>query len=79
MSCLYILEINPLTVISFVNILSHSVGCLFFYGFLFCAKAFNFNYILVFDFWFLFHHSRRWIEKDTAAIYVKECHTYIFL
>ena len=29
MSCLYILEINPLSVASFANILSHSVRCLF--------------------------------------------------
>ena len=29
MSCLYILEINPLSVASFANIFSHSVGCLF--------------------------------------------------
>ena len=29
MSCLYILEINPLSVASFENIFSHSVGCLF--------------------------------------------------
>ena len=29
MSCLYILEINPLLVASFANIFSHSVGCLF--------------------------------------------------
>ena len=28
-SCLYILYINPLSVISFANIFSHSVGCLF--------------------------------------------------
>ena len=28
MSCLYILEINTLTVASFANIFSHSVGCL---------------------------------------------------
>ena len=28
MSCLYILEINPLSVASFANIFSHSVGCL---------------------------------------------------
>uniref|UniRef100_A0A8W4FPN2 Uncharacterized protein n=1 Tax=Sus scrofa TaxID=9823 RepID=A0A8W4FPN2_PIG len=27
--CLYILEINPLSVPSFANIFSHSVGCLF--------------------------------------------------
>ena len=30
MSCLYILEINPLSVASFANIFSHSEGCLFF-------------------------------------------------
>ena len=29
MSCLYILEINPLSVVSFTAIFSHSVGCLF--------------------------------------------------
>ena len=29
MSCLYILEINPLLVVSFVIIFSHSEGCLF--------------------------------------------------
>ena len=29
MSCLCILEINPLLVSSFANIFSHSVGCLF--------------------------------------------------
>ena len=29
MSCLYILEINPLSVASFANIFSHSQGCLF--------------------------------------------------
>ena len=29
MSCLYILEINPLSVDSFTNIFSHSEGCLF--------------------------------------------------
>ena len=29
MSCLYILEINPLSVASFANIFPHSEGCLF--------------------------------------------------
>ena len=29
MSCLYILEINPLSVASFANTFSHSEGCLF--------------------------------------------------
>ena len=29
MSCLYILEMNPLSVVSLANIFSHSEGCLF--------------------------------------------------
>ena len=44
MSCLYILEINPLSVASFANISSHSEGCLFcVYDFLCYAKDFKFN------------------------------------
>ena len=35
MSCLYILEINSLSVVSFANIFSHSEGCLFFLFLLF--------------------------------------------
>ena len=43
-SCLYILDINPLPVASFANIFSHSEGSFcFVYGFLCCAKAFKFN------------------------------------
>ena len=29
MSCLYILEMNPLSIVSLANIFSHSEGCLF--------------------------------------------------
>ena len=45
MNCLYILEIKLLSVTSFANIFSHSVGCLFifFYGFLCCSKACKFD------------------------------------
>ena len=40
MSCLYILEMNPLSVASFANVFSHTdVDCLV-YGFLCCTKAF---------------------------------------
>ena len=41
MSCLYILEINPLSVVSFAVIFSHSEAFLFHlaYSFLCCAKA----------------------------------------
>ena len=45
LSCLYILEINPLSVASFANIFS-SDACLFVYGFLCCAKASQFHLIL---------------------------------
>ena len=45
MSTTSCLEINPLSVVSFANIFSHSEGCFFclVYGFLCCAKAFKFN------------------------------------
>ena len=44
-SCLYILEIKPLSVASFEMIFSHSVSSLFcfLFGFLCCAKAFQFD------------------------------------
>ena len=37
MSCLYIVEINPLSVVSFAIIFSHSKGCLFTLLIVFCA------------------------------------------
>jgi len=40
-SCLYILEIKPLSVASFDTIFSHSVSFLF--GFVFCAKSCPFD------------------------------------
>ena len=43
MSLLYILEINPLLFALFANISSHSVNCLFLYGFFCSMEAFNFN------------------------------------
>ena len=45
MSCLYILEINPLSTVSFAIIFSHSGGLSFpfAYSFLCYAKAFKFN------------------------------------
>ena len=38
-----ILEIKPLSDASFETIFSHSEGCLFFYGFFCCEKAFQFD------------------------------------
>ena len=45
MRCLYILEMNPLSVASFAIIFSHSEDCLFnlVNSFLCCAKSFKFN------------------------------------
>ena len=44
MCYLYILEINPLSAVSFAVIFSHSEGCFFtLFSFLCCAKAFRFN------------------------------------
>ena len=49
------------------------------YDFLCCAKAFKFNSVPFVYFWFCFHYPWRWITKDLAAIYIKECFTYVFL
>ena len=57
MSCLYILEINPLSVVSFAIISSLSEDCLFtlLISFLCCAKAFKFNQVPLVYFCFYFH------------------------
>ena len=81
MSCLYILEINYLSVVSFAIIFSHSEGCLFtlLKVFLCCAKAFKFNQVPLVYFCFCFHYSRKWVIEDLALIYVIECSAYAFL
>ena len=76
MSCLYILEINPLSVVSFAIIFSNLRVA---YTFLCCAKAFKFNQVPFVHFCFYFHYSRRWVTEDLALIYVTECSTYVFL
>ena len=48
------------------------------YSFLFCAKAFKFNWIPLVYFCFYFHYSRRWVVENLALIYVIECSAYIF-
>ena len=76
MSCLYSLEINPLSAASFgiISVILRVAfsSCLCFFC---CAKAFKFNQILLFCFYF--HYYRRWVKKDLAAIYVKECSAYV--
>ena len=82
MSCLYILEINPMSVVSFAIMFSHSEGCFFtllIVSFLCCAKAFKFNQVPLVYFCFYFHYSRRWVIEDLALIYVIKCSAYVFL
>ena len=73
MSCLYILEIDPFSVVSFAIIFQLD------YSFFCCAKAFKFNQVPLVYFCFYFHYSRRWVIGDLALIYVIECSTYVFL
>ena len=81
MSCLYILEINPLSVVSFAIIFSHSEGCLFtlLIVFFVVQKLFKFTRAPLVYFGFYFHYSRRWIIEDIALIYVIEYSAYVFL
>ena len=75
MTCLYVLEINPLLVVSFAIIFSHSEGMSLHlaYSFLCCAKAFKFNQVPLFKFCFYFHYSRRWVIENLTLIYVIDC------
>ena len=74
MSCLYILEINPLSIVSFV-IFSHSEGCVFTLLIVSFAvqKLLSLIRSHLFTFFFNFHYSRRWVIEDLALIYVIKC------
>ena len=80
MSCLCILEINPLSVVSFAMIFSHSEGCLFpLFMVSFAVQKFvNLIRYNLFIF-FYFCYSRKWVIEDLALIYIIECSAYIFL
>ena len=69
MSCLYILEINPLTVVSIAIIFSHSKCCLF----ALLIVCFADNQVPLVYFCLYFHYSRRWVIEDLALINVIEC------
>ena len=79
MSCLYILEINPLSVVSFAIIFSHSEGL-----FTLLTVSFAVQKLLslirshLFS-CFYFRYSRRWVIEDLALIYVIECSACVFL
>ena len=65
MNCLYILEINPLSVVLLAIIFSHSFLC--------CAKAFKFNQVPLIYLCFYFHYSRRWVIEDLALCHRVFC------
>ena len=80
MSCLYIFEINPLSVVSFAIIFSHSEGCISTWLIVSFAVQKLLSLIRYhFCFCFYLHYSRRWVMEDLALIYVFEYSTYVFL
>ena len=80
MSCLYILEINPLSVVSLAIIFSHSQGCLLIWLIFSFAvqKLLSLIRSDLFTFVFISITLGRWAIEDLAVIYVKECTAYIF-
>ena len=67
MHCLYALDINPLSVISFANILSHFVSYLFMLSMVsFAVQSFKFNYVPFVYYCFNFFCLRRQIQKNVA-------------
>ena len=80
MSCLYILEINLLSVVLFAIIFSHSEDCLFTLFIVSFAVQKLLDLIRSHLFFFFFpHYSWRWFIEDLAVIYVIECYAYVFI
>ena len=81
MSCLYILEINPLSVVSFAIIFSHSEGCLLTLHIVSFAvlKFLSLIRSHLFTFVSYFRYSRRWVIEDLPLIYVIKYSAYVFL
>ena len=81
MSYLYILEINPLSVVSFAIIFSYSEGCLF----TLLIVSFAVQKLLslirphLFTFVFISITLKRWVIEDLALIYVIKCSAFVFL
>ena len=79
MSCLYIFEINSLSVASFAIIFSHSEG----YIFTLLIVSFVVKKLLIlirshlFPFCFYFQSSWRWVIEDPDVIYVREGFVYV--
>ena len=80
MSCLYILEINLLSVVSFAIIFSHSEGCLFTLLIVYFAVQKLLSLIRSHLFTSVyFNYSRRWVIEDLALICVIKCSACVFL
>ena len=81
MSYLYILEMNPLSVVSFAIIFSHSECCIFTLSIVSFAvqKLLSLIRSHLSTFVFISNYSRRWVIEDLALIYVIECSAYVFL
>ena len=77
MSFLYMLDINPLLVISFANTLSDLVDCLLRVSFA-MQRLLSLIRSHLFIFAFISFTLWRQIQKNVAVIYVKECSTYVF-
>ena len=83
MSCLYILNMKPLSVITFANIFSHSVACLFVWlvvsfampNLLSLIKSHLFIYLFIAFISFALGDRSK---KIIAMVYVKQCSTYVF-
>ena len=74
MSWLCVLEINPLSVVSFAIIFSHSEGCLL----TLLIVSFAVQKVPLVYFCFYFHYSKKWVIEDLALFYV-ECSAFVFL
>ena len=79
MSCFYNLEINPLSVVSFAIIFSHSKCCLFTLLIVYFAMQKLSSLIRSHLFVFYFCYYRRCVIEDLALIYAIECSAYVFL
>ena len=77
--CLYILEIDPLLVVSFAIIFSNSDGCLFTLFIVSFAVQWFLSLIVfhLFIYFLNFRSSRRWVIKDLAMIYAILCSAYV--
>ena len=80
MSCLYLLGINALSVVSFPIIFFPFWALSFhlIHSFLCCGVAFKLNYVPHDYLCFYFHYTRRWVIEDLVVIYDIGCAACVF-